>query len=408
MARWNLPIRTLIATAGLCAAITPATAAAIQPSITWDIDNDRVDETISVRIDNDDVEITINGEQIDSDRVRRIGNRVQIIDENGFVSRTITIPTTPRLRTLPGGLKRLPVAAPPAPSTPALATTVGTPARVEKPSVMLGVTLSDPTDAVLQIAGLDGRSAVLVESVLDDLPADRAGLRRFDLITAIDGKSDIKRADITKALSTKRPNETMMLKVNRAGENLNVEVHLDKFNATALGIANRVEIGLELPPEPASPAATLRDWQSLTTNTNDVVESAIQAALGALNEVKGSLPRDVQAQIDMAEDQLAQSLRQLGETPKGLFFPSNDGTLIMNNKLFNLPTDSREDTFDEAMAILKQFRRQVEDSEQNSVDLDRLDDRLDRLERRLEKLDWTLDQTADRLETLLDRLEERP
>ncbi len=71
----------------------------------------------------------------------------------------------------------------------------------------------------------DGKGAV-VDSVVADAPADKAGLKKDDLITAIDGKTVIDGIGLIVAIRTHVPGEVVELTVDRGGDQQKIKVTL--------------------------------------------------------------------------------------------------------------------------------------------------------------------------------------
>ena len=92
------------------------------------------------------------------------------------------------------------------------------------PPVMMGITMSDPGEG----------GGVMVDSVLDGLPADKAGVEVGDRITAIDGKKIEGQQALRDVLKEKKVGDTVELKLDRDGKSKTVKVKLAKFDAVKL------------------------------------------------------------------------------------------------------------------------------------------------------------------------------
>ena len=83
------------------------------------------------------------------------------------------------------------------------------------PRAYLGVSLNNLTPELSEHFGGPKQPGVIVESVADDSPADKAGLRVGDIILSIDGK-DVKTAtDLRSGLREKKNGDTVRLDVQR-------------------------------------------------------------------------------------------------------------------------------------------------------------------------------------------------
>ncbi len=81
--------------------------------------------------------------------------------------------------------------------------------------VSLGVRIASLTAATAARYNLPVRSGVILDSVLEGMAAERAGLRDGDILTALDGKPLTQSGDLLKALRAKRPGDTVKLRYQR-------------------------------------------------------------------------------------------------------------------------------------------------------------------------------------------------
>ena len=81
----------------------------------------------------------------------------------------------------------------------------------------LNVDELDPTTAdELGVSGVT--SGVVIAGVGDRTPAEEAGLRAGDVVVGIDGKAITSKDDVRKAITAKKPGDTMTIEVDRAGQ----------------------------------------------------------------------------------------------------------------------------------------------------------------------------------------------
>ena len=85
---------------------------------------------------------------------------------------------------------------------------------------------NDPTTAD-RGAGYSGQSRVKIRTVYDNTPADRAGLRRGDIILSIGKTSMVRRASFRNALIEADPGDRVPIKIWRAGKELTKTVELE-------------------------------------------------------------------------------------------------------------------------------------------------------------------------------------
>ena len=79
----------------------------------------------------------------------------------------------------------------------------------------LGVSLTDISPELREYFGATKENGALVESVADDSPADKAGLKVGDVIVTVDGKEVRWSGDVRRALHDKKEGDTVRIEVVR-------------------------------------------------------------------------------------------------------------------------------------------------------------------------------------------------
>jgi hypothetical protein len=105
------------------------------------------------------------------------------------------------------------------------------------PKVMMGVTLETIGPALASHLRMDPASVVMLGDVHDDLPAAMAGLKKFDIIVAVDGQAPVGPDQLTKYLAKHEPGDVVVLKVIRGGEPTKATVKLAPWDSTVMGKA---------------------------------------------------------------------------------------------------------------------------------------------------------------------------
>jgi hypothetical protein len=112
----------------------------------------------------------------------------------------------------------------------------------ESPKVMLGVHMGEPGEALVHHFRLDPERCTMIMSVVEDLPADRAGLTTYDVILGI-GDADAGDAEtIQKVLGHREPGDEVTLRVIQAGEKRTVRIELDEYDVEKLGASMTIEL----------------------------------------------------------------------------------------------------------------------------------------------------------------------
>lgn len=88
----------------------------------------------------------------------------------------------------------------------------------------VGVSISALTPDMAEAFGLKNTKGVLVDEVVDGLPADRAGLKRGDIITTLDGKPVTTPNELRLAVSHITPGATLKVGAFRDGKPLSIEM----------------------------------------------------------------------------------------------------------------------------------------------------------------------------------------
>ena len=95
-------------------------------------------------------------------------------------------------------------------------------AEDDKPRI--GINTDRVSPALAAQLGVKADRATLVSSVYAGWPADRAGVRQFDVITKIDGSDDASPDAVLNAIRGKNPGETVALTVIRNAQAIDLTV----------------------------------------------------------------------------------------------------------------------------------------------------------------------------------------
>jgi serine protease Do len=93
-------------------------------------------------------------------------------------------------------------------------------------SFYTGLNVRPVSDRMARQMGLDEARGLIVSSVDDDSPAERAGLRAYDLIVSIGGEPVRTNEDVRQRLVDNRPGDTVELGVVREGRTSTARVVL--------------------------------------------------------------------------------------------------------------------------------------------------------------------------------------
>lgn len=453
--RKNIALGAVLAATGL-----PASLAQAQFKVQYDSktksdqkQQDQLDESFTVafnasdekhtyelKIVNGEIKVAkMDGKQLDDDQVKFVGDAVVFLSTDGKKINEFIIKGTQ------GGKGVSASSAPKALTWVEKADTAETPAA--KPKVMLGINLGEPSDAMRKQLKLGSdQRVILVEKVIDGLPAQKAGLEDFDVILSIDGSDFADGELLTKVLREKEAGDELKLIVLRSGDKLKISPKLTAYNAQKLGVPTAITInrsgddmGFPAPLPPTAPSPVQNQW--FGANMMPQLQAQINEALHS-----AGLSDDEIARVhEQLKSQLHEQLGQLGNR----FFFSNDGDAQFEfmpgdeqeQRVFELNREQgahaqeaerqqfelkkhlelAEVAKDKARQAMRDAERQimemrdgrliVRSAERAQDQLGGFEDRLSALEARLEaqmdQFESQMDRMADMFEQLLERLENR-
>jgi len=95
---------------------------------------------------------------------------------------------------------------------------------------MLGINIQDLTDSIAQTLELGNQRGVLVSNVRSGSAADKAGIERGDLITAINGEKVTESASLRNRVAAAAPGSEIKLTILRKGKEMTVSATLDELS----------------------------------------------------------------------------------------------------------------------------------------------------------------------------------
>ncbi len=115
----------------------------------------------------------------------------------------------------------------------------------------IGVTIQRITPALAEALKLKDTKGALVTNVVKGGPADKAGVKREDVIIEFDGKPIESASELPRVVAVHKPGSTATVKVIREGKTLTLTVTLDKL--TEMARAEEMEEALGMEVEELSP-----------------------------------------------------------------------------------------------------------------------------------------------------------
>lgn len=160
----------------------------------------------------------------------------------------------------------------------------------------LGVYIQDLTPELAQKFGLSEAKGALVADISKGSPAEKAGLRRGDIILKVDGKEIPTVSSLQQEIRSRRPGERVRLEVWRDGKSIVLEATLEELKESAAGTpeVQQVDLGFEV----AEITDDLVERYSLRT-TRGVVIVSVRTG-GPADEV-GLRPGDIILEVNRTE-----------------------------------------------------------------------------------------------------------
>ena len=247
----------------------------------------------------DEVDARVDGLRIAPDRVRREENRVIILDEDGNTLKSVAIAPRAGRSGWIGSDDGM---------TWAFA------GEAERPPVMLGVLLGSPSEALQAQLGVS-EHAVLIETVLDGLPAERAGLERWDILVEVDGERLDEPGELREILMGSEPGDELGVVLIREAAEHELTIELEAYDGEALG---RAESRRLAPMAPQGP-----EWEGMGGDwaqnwARQWGDRGMEAARRALEQARRQLESEHgRAQMEEAERALEEAIRQLQQRGPG-------------------------------------------------------------------------------------------
>ncbi len=131
----------------------------------------------------------------------------------------------------------------------------------------LGVTIRNLRPEVAEAQGLDRPEGVEIQEVLDDGPAERAGLRSGDVIIAMDGAATERVSSFRNRVSLSEPGQAVELRVLRDGREQTITARLGELTPEMVA-----ELNANPRPSPGESHGLGFDLTDLTPRTRDMFD----------------------------------------------------------------------------------------------------------------------------------------
>ncbi len=106
---------------------------------------------------------------------------------------------------------------------------------------ILGIQGGALNSSIAEKIGVDDTEGVYIDSVIENSGADKAGIKKGDIIKEIDNIKVSKFSDLKGHISAKRPNDIVNLKLSRDGDIKTISVTLEKNETFTLPLVGRIK-----------------------------------------------------------------------------------------------------------------------------------------------------------------------
>lgn len=366
------------------------------------------DNSYKVEMSGNKIKAWHNDKPIAKDRIRKSKDKVELLDSDGKVMQTFELggfPTggLPRFGGGSGGsgsgggadqngrfFLRVPGGGGGAggPDTPPQGVVVQ-----NAPPVMVGITMSDADEDMLSdLSDDDFESGIVIDRVVEGLPADKAGIKPHDIIVGIGGKPATQET-LRDVLSDSKAGDELVIKVLRDRKVSERKVRLEKFDPSKLGMAGQAggdegeghgqgHIEMHNLPD------VLKMYGEGGKAQWEEARKAIEKAMRELEQNENLKPEKIRGQAQKALEQAMKALadaEKQGQMQWKSFMGGGEGgtprTWMWSDKpgqLYAVPQPPSTP-------------RGEGGGGDTSRKLDRLSEQLDRLNRRLDELERRLD-----------------
>lgn len=350
-------------------------------------------DTYKIEISGNKVKAWHNDKALPKDRVRRTKDKVEILDADKNVVKSFPLGGQGMSGVFGlGEGNRFSFRVPGGPETPQPPEAPRGSLMIQNaPPVMLGINMSDADEDTLEeLNQKDVDEGVVVDRVIEGLPADKAGVQTHDVIVEINGERPINSERLRELLSDRKAGDELAVKLFRDGKPQEVRIRLEKFDPQRLGVG---QMSGEAVPhfQLQGLPDVLKMYGEGGKGQWEEARKAIEKAMKELRENENLKPEKIRGEATKALEQAMKALREAeakgqmqwrsfmdgdedGRSPRAWMWSDKPG------QLYTMPPQPPAARGDG----------------ETSRKLDRLADQLDRLNSRLDELERRLDGGRER------------
>jgi len=267
-----------------------------------------------------------------------------------------------------------------------------------QPKVMVGITMAEPDESLRAHLGIGDRQVIMLDGVIDGLPAAKAGLKKYDIIVAIDDNDDQVTAEhLHKVLMSKQPGDELKLRVLRGGEKETYRVKLSAYDAKSLGAEKAPQAEQVVIDERRAAENKVEHMARLKEMTSRLREAGLD------EEKIAGIQRQVEDAIKQAMEQSERAMVRSRQAAPGrqdfeFMVPGPDGR-VLGLKLPDMQNMQVPDALRDRLSAYNSGASP--DLERRMADLER---RMDEVSARLEA---RMERALSRFEEMTERLDKK-
>jgi serine protease Do len=163
----------------------------------------------------------------------------------------------------------------------------------------LGVQIQDINEAMRNSLGLGERKGVLISDVFKDQPADKAGIKRGDVVLSIDGRSVNNSNELRNTVATLSPGKKSPVAVFRSGKEITLSVMLVERDESKI---NTISSGTGSSPNGEGAADEMKKW--------GIQAAALTDALRQQYSIDGEVNGVVITSVDQASQVAGEGIQE--------------------------------------------------------------------------------------------------
>lgn len=190
----------------------------------------------------------------------------------------------------------------------------------------LGVYIQDLTKDIADTMGLKVEKGALVSEVVKGSPADKAGLKRGDVIIKVDDTKIESSGDLQDAIRSKKAGTKVTLTIIRDGNQMNIDVTLGKLSTQEVSAKKEKTEAEALGIEVANITQKIKDYYGIEDDEGVVVTAVKPGSVAAFSGIQpGDVIKEINKMSIKNVDDFEKALQKAKNKKKLLLLLSREG-----------------------------------------------------------------------------------